>query len=100
MATISQKVTSGTLGGGAVALVTAILIQAVPAWHAGLPTWLQQLIPVLVGMAGYFGAGYQATHKATVGEVQAAVADAEQVLAIVAAIPATAPAHASPAPTP
>jgi hypothetical protein len=41
------------------------------------------LLPYVVGAVGYFAGGYQSTHKATVSEIAAALADASAVIALV-----------------
>jgi len=80
---ISGKVSLGTLGGGLSGLITALLVALVPAWHSALPPEVATIITAGVGALGYFTSGFLATHKATVQEVEAWVAEAEQVLAIV-----------------
>ncbi len=80
---ISGKVSLGTLGGGALGIVTALLVALVPAWHQGLPPEVATLITAGMGALGYFTSGFLATHKATVQEVEAWVAEAEQILAVV-----------------
>ena len=77
---ISSKVSNGTLGGLAAAGVTAALVYYVPAFKNGLPGPVSDLVTAAVGAIGYFAAGYQSTHRATVPEVQAAIADAHAVL--------------------
>ena len=77
---ISSKVSNGTLGGLAAAGVTAALVYYVPAFKSGLPGPVSDLVTAAVGAIGYFAAGYQSTHRATVPEVQAAIADAHAVL--------------------
>ena len=68
---ISSKVSNGTLGGLAAAGVTAALVYYIPAFKNGLPGPVSDLVTAAVGAIGYFAAGYQSTHRATVPEVQA-----------------------------
>lgn len=79
---VSSKVSVGTLGGGALATITWALTTFVPAWHNGIPTQLQTFIPALLGIIGYFGAGYAAKHSATVSEIGTALQDAEKVIGL------------------
>lgn len=97
---ISGKVSNGTLGGGAIGLVTLLLVQFIPAWHHGIPVFVSAALPFVLSVAGYFLAGYKAQHKATVTEIEKAVADSQTVLKLVqdAVVPAAAvsPPKASP----
>lgn len=85
---ISGKVSNGSLSGIVVLTITWILTTYIPAFHSGIPPALAQLIPGLVGAAGYFGGGYLARHKATPDEIEAAIQDAIAVAKIVAPLPA------------
>jgi len=77
---ISNKVGNGTLTGAAVALLTWALTYFIPAWHSGLPPAVGDLLPAAVGVIGYFAGGYLSTHRATVAEVERAIAEAEAVI--------------------
>jgi hypothetical protein len=77
---VSPKVANGSLAGGSVAIITWILVTAIPAFHHGIPAVYQPLIPALVGLIGYFTAGYKSTHPATVQEIGTALDDAEKVI--------------------
>lgn len=80
---ISPKVSVGSLSGLALLGVTWLLTTFIPAWHNGIPTEIQPLIPGILGVIGYFGGGYLAKHPATNSEVEIAIQDAEKVLALV-----------------
>jgi hypothetical protein len=77
---ISSKVSNGTLTGLVTAGITAALVYYIPAFRSGLPGPVSDLVTAGVGAAGYFAAGYQSTHRATVPEIQRAIADAHAVL--------------------
>jgi hypothetical protein len=78
--TVSSKVSLGTLGGGAVGIVSSLLVYYIPAWHSGLPGYVAYILPVLLTLAGHFLSGYMATHKATAAEVDIALAEAEHAV--------------------
>lgn len=79
----SPKVSVGSLSGLALTGATWLLTTFIPAWHHGIPTDIQPLIPGMLGLAGYFGGGYLAKHPATASEVETAIQDAEKVLQLV-----------------
>lgn len=83
-APVSPKVSNGTLSGLAVSVVTWILTTYIPAFHNGLPTQVRDLLPALVGVIGYFGAGYLSKHPATASEIERAVTDLRAAEAAVA----------------
>lgn len=82
----SPKVTVGSLSGGALAGVTWLLTTFIPAWHSGIPTQLQPVIPAILGLIGYFGGGYATKHPATASEIEIAIQDAENVLKLVSSV--------------
>jgi hypothetical protein len=79
---ISAKVSNGGLAGALAGVVSSLLVTFIPAFHGGLPAIVQTLIPVGIGTAGYLIGGYLSKHQATAAEVQAAVNDAKQILAL------------------
>lgn len=79
----SPKVSVGSLSGLALTGATWLLTTFIPAWHHGIPTDIQPLIPGILGVIGYFGGGYLAKHPATANEIEIAISDAEKVLNLV-----------------
>lgn len=79
-APVSGKVSNGTLGGGAVGLLVAILTYFVPAWHSAIPNGLEPFIPVLTSAVGYYLTGFASKHQATTDEVIHAIQKGEVIL--------------------
>jgi hypothetical protein len=79
---ISAKVGNGTAVGTAVGLVTWALTTFIPAWHTGIPVQLANVLPLVIGVIGYFVGGYLSTHQATVTEVETAISNANKVIAV------------------
>jgi hypothetical protein len=82
-APFSNKVTTGSLSGGVLGVITAVLLAAVPSWHGSLPSYVVYMLPVALTVIGHFGGGWAARHTATVVEVERWVDDAKSVLALV-----------------
>lgn len=79
MAPISNKVSNGTLGGGAAGIVSALLVYFIPAFHSGIPAPLAPIIPALIGAIGYFGSGFVSKHQATGDEIGRLITQVEQL---------------------
>lgn len=79
---ISPKVSGGTLAGLPAAIMTWILTTYIPAFHSGIPPQIQPLVPALVGVIGFFWAGYSSKHKATAAEIEIAMQEAETILGL------------------
>jgi hypothetical protein len=75
-------VVGGTTLGTAVGLITYLLTSVVPQWRSGLPEQLAAALPFIVAIAGYFGGGWLAKHRATASEVASALIEAEALLAL------------------
>ena len=80
---ISNKVTTGTLSGLALLLITWALTTFIPAWHSALPAPVATVLPGVIAAAGYFSGGWTARHQATVSEIERAAADADAITAAI-----------------
>ena len=84
---VSNKVSIGTLTGTITLGLTWALTYFIPAWHHGIPTALQPLIPGFAGVLAGFVGGYLAHHRATTAELAVAVKDAEDLLGLLGKVP-------------
>jgi hypothetical protein len=83
---ISNKVSNGGAAGIASAVIAAALQYYVPAFHSGIPQFVQLLITGGIGAVGYFGGGYLSKHQATVTEITTALDEIRQLETAIQAV--------------
>jgi len=78
---VSAKVANGAVTGALVAAITWGLTYFIPAWHSGIPGPVGDALPAVAGLIAYYAGAWWSTHRATMPEVERALADAAVILA-------------------
>jgi hypothetical protein len=78
---VSAKVANGAVTGALVAALTYGLTYFIPAWRAGIPGPVEDALPAVAGLIAYYAGAWWSTHRATLPEVERALADAAAILA-------------------